>query len=91
MVNRLRWLGHRITIHDPMADAEEVQREFGLPLDPDALSRRYDVVLAAVPHRSYRDFGAEEIAALAAPDALIADVHNIWRDRELNGHARWTL
>ena len=54
VIRRLRWLGHEVIIHDPLADGQEALHEYGLALDPSALERRYDVVLAAVPHASYK-------------------------------------
>jgi UDP-N-acetyl-D-galactosamine dehydrogenase len=92
VVRRLTWLGHRVTLHDPLADGSEAEHEYGLSLDRDALQRRYDVVLAAVPHRSYRAMGASSIAALANDGALIADLKGIWRDAPLPPDLdRWSL
>ena len=92
VVRRLRWLGHKVTIHDPLADPAAAQHEHGLELDADALARRYDVVVAAVPHRSYRSMKVAEIEALAAEGGLIADVQGIWRDSVLSdGLQRWSL
>jgi UDP-N-acetyl-D-galactosamine dehydrogenase len=83
VIRRLSWLGHEVVLHDPFADPAAAKKEYGLDLDPEALNRRYDVVLAAVPHQPYRDLDAARVAALAAPNALIADLHGIWRDRAL--------
>jgi UDP-N-acetyl-D-galactosamine dehydrogenase len=92
VVRRLQWLGHRVTIHDPLADGDAAQREYGLALDAAALERRYDVVVAAVPHRDYRAMSAADVAALAGPGALIADLHGLWRDGSFpEGVDRWTL
>jgi UDP-N-acetyl-D-galactosamine dehydrogenase len=92
VVQRLEWLGHRVTIHDPLADGEAARHEYGLNIDPGALSRRYDVVVAAVPHREYRAMRAEEVAALAAPGGLVADLHGLWPDGVFpEGIDRWTL
>src|SRR5215208_1332194 len=44
LVRRLRWLGHRVAVADPLADAEEVSREYGLSLAP-LDGQRYDLVL----------------------------------------------
>jgi UDP-N-acetyl-D-galactosamine dehydrogenase len=92
VVRRLTWLGHRVTIHDPLADPMAAEREYGLRVDPDALDRAYDVVVAAVPHRAYRAMNAEDVAALGRPEALIADLHGMWRDGSLRGDLEtWTL
>jgi UDP-N-acetyl-D-galactosamine dehydrogenase len=92
LVARLNWLGHRVTVHDPLADHNEAQHEYGLTLDRDALASRYDIVVAAVPHTDYRAMDGATIAALAADGGLIADLKGCWRQVELPaGLDRWTL
>jgi UDP-N-acetyl-D-galactosamine dehydrogenase len=92
VVRRLTWLGHRVTIHDPVAESAAAEREYGLRVEPDALDRRYDVVVAAVPHLMYREMDSKTVAALGRPEALIADLHGIWRNGELRDDLdRWTL
>jgi UDP-N-acetyl-D-galactosamine dehydrogenase len=92
VVRRLEELGHRVTVHDPLADAAEARHEYDIDLDLNALGGRYDVVLAAVAHRSYRAMGAEAIAALVNDGGCVADLKGIWRNLELSdGTQRWTL
>jgi UDP-N-acetyl-D-galactosamine dehydrogenase len=79
VVRRLAWLGHEITLHDPLADPATAEREFGLRPDEQALERRYDVVLAAVPHRQYLQLAPTKVAELVAEDGLLADPHGLWR------------
>jgi UDP-N-acetyl-D-galactosamine dehydrogenase len=92
VVDRLRWLGHDVTLHDPLADPAVTHREYGLPLDPHALGRRYDVVLGAVPHAVYRSMAPDDIARLLNEGALVADLHGIWRNGALpEGIESWSL
>lgn len=92
MVKRLEWLGHKVTLHDPLANAAEAQHEYGATLTPDALDGRYDVVVAAVPHRLYKDLDTTNIEALVAPDGLLADLKAIWREKPFPASVeRWTL
>jgi UDP-N-acetyl-D-galactosamine dehydrogenase len=92
VISRLQWLGHDITVHDPLADAHDAREEYGLEIDGAALERRYDVVLAAVPHRAYRAMEGGEIEALVKEGGLVADLHGIWRDRSFkDGLERWSL
>lgn len=81
VIRRLTWLGHEVTLHDPLVDPAVADHEYGLALDPDALSRRYDVVVAAVPHRLYRELQPADAAALVAEGGLLADLHDLWRGR----------
>lgn len=78
VIQRLRWLGHKVTVHDPMADAAEAMHEYGVALEKDALKGKYDVVFAAVPHQSYRDMAAAEVEALLQPEGLLFDLKRAW-------------
>jgi UDP-N-acetyl-D-glucosamine/UDP-N-acetyl-D-galactosamine dehydrogenase len=92
LVERLSWLGHRVTVHDPLADPETARHECGLSLDADALERRYDVVVAAVAHRAYRDMPAARVAALTAEGGLVADLHGLWKRADWpRGLDIWTM
>ena len=61
-IRRFETLGHEITVHDPEADRAEARREFGVALDADELTRRYDLVLAAVSRAECRIMAAAEHA-----------------------------
>ena len=91
LVRRLQWLGHHVVVADPVALAEEIEREHGLKVtEPDG--RSYDLVIGAVAHRAYRDLPDERLAALVAPGGTLADLKGMWRGRALGpGLDRWTL
>ncbi|EMD84307.1 nucleotide sugar dehydrogenase [Pacificimonas flava] len=94
VVNRLQWLGHDVTIHDPLARAAEAEEEYGLSIDTDALSpeRRYDAVVLAVPHPHYVDMSGDALGALVAPGGVFADIKGVWRGRAIAGDPhRWQL
>jgi UDP-N-acetyl-D-galactosamine dehydrogenase len=92
VVRRLEQLGHEVTIHDPRADPGEARHEYGVELDAGALERRYDLVVAAVPHAEYRGFGADRIRELAAEGGCVADLKGIWRRVDLGPDMkRWSL
>ncbi|HTU12687.1 MAG TPA: nucleotide sugar dehydrogenase [Allosphingosinicella sp.] len=92
VIRRLTWLGHQVTVHDPLVDPATASHEYGLTLDPEALTRRYDVVVAAVPHLLYRDMKAAEVAALAQEGGLLADLHALWRGADFPANMdRWSL
>lgn len=93
LIAHLTGLGHEVAVHDPLADPDEAQHEYGLMLSPrlDALSG-FDAVVAAVPHRAYRDLPGQDLAALLKPGGLIADIKGLWRSRPLpEGLRYWTL
>ncbi|WP_419827821.1 nucleotide sugar dehydrogenase [Sphingomonas sp.] len=76
VIERLKWLGHDVTVHDPLADAAEAVHEYGIALDGDAFDRRYDLVALTVPHAEYLALGRDAISGLVADGGLLADVKN---------------
>lgn len=91
LVRRLQWLGYDVDVADPIASAEEIERDHGLnPTEPDG--RSYDLVVGAVAHRIYRQLPNERIVALVAPGGTLADLKGMWRDRQLDPRLdHWTL
>jgi len=93
LVRALEQLGHRVAVHDPLADPNEAQHEYGIMLAPrlDGLAQ-FDAVLGAVPHEAYRSLSPAELAALVKPDGLVADLKGMWRGLDLPaGLKRWVL
>ncbi len=85
--------GHEVDVHDPLADAGEARRLYGVELEG-ALEDLggYGCVVGAVRHRLYRDFATETFAALLRPGGLVADVKGMWRHTPLpEGLRRWQL
>ena len=91
VVERLIELGHDVTIVDPLADPAELHREHGLGLST-LNGERYDLVVAAVPHREFREMSDTAIASLIAADGTLADLKGMWRERMLpHSIDFWTL
>jgi UDP-N-acetyl-D-galactosamine dehydrogenase len=92
VIQRLQWLGHSVTVHDPLADPAEAEHEYGLSLDGDALKRVYSAVVIAVPHAEYLAMTPEAISALVSDGGLVADIKGALRGKTLPGHVRrWQL
>jgi UDP-N-acetyl-D-galactosamine dehydrogenase len=91
VIERLRVLGHAVTVHDPLADRTEAEHEYGLELAPDALDQSYELVLVAVPHQEYRKLDDARLGGLVAENGLLADLKGLFKDRALPGVERWTL
>jgi len=91
VVRRLKWLGHEVEVADPLAPADEVEREYGLKVtEPDG--RRYDLVMGAVAHREYRELPDERLTALVADGGTLADLKGMWRGRTFPLEIdRWAL
>ena len=90
IVKRFWFHGHSVTVHDPLADAAEAEKDYGVRIDPEALDRRYDLVLVSVSHRFYRQMSDATLAGLIEEDGLLADVKGVFRGRDF-GRKVWTL
>jgi UDP-N-acetyl-D-galactosamine dehydrogenase len=86
LVCTLGRLGHAVTVHDAHADGAEALHEYGIPLVADALDRKYDMVVLAVPHREYLALGGEALRGLLNDGGTLADLKG-----ELGSAADWTL
>ena len=91
VISRLKWLGHEVTVHDPLVDPAEARHEYDLEVATGELHGRYDVVLVAVPHEDYARLDDSALTGLLAEGGLLADLKNLYRDRELANVSRWTL
>jgi len=86
LASDLAFFGHEVTIHDPLADAAEAKREYGLDLAKNALSERYDMVLLAVPHGEYLTMGIARLRELLKPGGTFGDLKGVLGDA-----SDWTL
>ena len=92
VIRRLGELGHQVTVHDPLADPEEAQHEYGIELASDGLAGSYDLVVVAVPHAAYGDLSDGDVSRMVADGGLLADLKNLYGGRTLPaGVGRWTL
>jgi len=93
LIEGLRQAGAEVTVHDPLANAQEAKALYRIDLRNDLpADAGFDGLVAAVPHAPYRDFGPGEFARLVRPGGLIADVKGIWRKRDLpETLRRWQL
>ena len=88
LVRRLQWLGHEVEVADPIASAEEIEREHGLERDgarrPALRSGRRrgraSRISRACPTSGWR--------GLVAPGGTLADLKGMWRERAPRSRAR---
>lgn len=98
VIRELREYGVEVLVHDPLADADEARREYGLSfVSLDALEGLAALILA-VPHRRYAEEGLLKLAALrrrfVVPEkALLLDVKGFFSPAEADaeGVAYWRL
>jgi UDP-N-acetyl-D-galactosamine dehydrogenase len=93
VIRGLESFGHKVDVHDPMADIEEAKHEYGVDLMPSLENASgYHALVGAVAHDSYAAFGPDSFTQLLTPDALVADIKGMWRKLDLPvGFRGWTL
>jgi UDP-N-acetyl-D-galactosamine dehydrogenase len=74
VVRELADYGMDVSIHDPWADGEEVEKEYGLRLSEKPAARSYDGVIVAVSHDEFRKLGADGIRDYVKPNGVLFDV-----------------
>src|SRR5262245_21704449 len=91
IVRRLAWLGHEVTVSDPLADPDEVSREYELHLDREPQGQ-FDCLIGAVRHKEYEAMSADSVANRVSDGGVVADLKGMWRKLELPaGLRRWSL
>jgi UDP-N-acetyl-D-galactosamine dehydrogenase len=93
IVGALRARGHEVVVHDALGDAEEALQRYGIALAPTLEGiGKFDAVIGAVAHASYRGLAERGLVALLETGGLVADIKGMWRDLRLPKDARrWEL
>jgi UDP-N-acetyl-D-galactosamine dehydrogenase len=93
ILRELERFGIRAVVVDPMADAEEVRREYGIELAGIGDAPRCDAGILAVSHAAFRGFGAKDFGRLLEPGAPLLDVKGVLDGKALEsaGFRMWRL
>jgi UDP-N-acetyl-D-galactosamine dehydrogenase len=78
-----------VDVTDPFADSGELMHEYGFGL-AEATGKEYDAVVITVPHESYRKLDDAYFASITRPNALIADLKGVYRNR-IKSRKYWSL
>ncbi|HLR81389.1 MAG TPA: nucleotide sugar dehydrogenase [Bacillota bacterium] len=95
IIEELRDYGVNVFVHDPVADPQDVQREFGIELvDEDELTD-LDCVVVAVPHEEIKEtYDFEKLKNLYRTDTkVLIDIKSFFdrKDCEAEGFHYWSL
>ncbi|MEM6639634.1 MAG: Vi polysaccharide biosynthesis UDP-N-acetylglucosamine C-6 dehydrogenase TviB [Pseudomonadota bacterium] len=78
MVKEFEDLGAEVDVHDPWADADEMQREYGVTNVADLAEGRYDAIVVAVAHEQFTQMGIDAIRRLGRTPHVIYDIKNVF-------------
>jgi UDP-N-acetyl-D-galactosamine dehydrogenase len=93
IVEELKNYGVSPFVHDPLADSEEVKREYGIDLSTLETMASLDAIILAVGHRSYLEAGAEELSKRFKPEGgVFVDVKSQFAPDEFDNRIMyWSL
>ena len=77
VVSELKGYNITVDIHDPWANAADVEREYGLNLTEQPLANTYDAIVLAVGHEQYRAMGEAAIRSQGKQDHILYDLKYI--------------
>ncbi len=75
IIRELQDYGVEVLVHDPLADAEEARKHYGIDLTPLESMSGVDAVILAVPHAFYRNMGIDAVSRLCVDSRpIVIDV-----------------
>jgi UDP-N-acetyl-D-glucosamine/UDP-N-acetyl-D-galactosamine dehydrogenase len=90
IVHELRQFGVEPLIHDPHADSEGAEHEYGLTLSDLSALDDLDGAVFAVPHKAYLDDAADIVARVKA-DGVIVDIKSALSTDLVASRTLWSL
>lgn len=92
IIAELQSYGIQPIVHDPMADPQEAQQEYGVVLSALDGFKELDALIVAVSHDAYRNEGAAGIAARVKGDGMVLDVKSIFEPSDFPASIHyWSL
>jgi UDP-N-acetyl-D-galactosamine dehydrogenase len=85
VVRELEKYGARVDVHDPWADAEDCQHEYGLRLTRTLDKQTYDAAIVAVAHREFKKLGATAIRKLCRKNHVLYDIKHVFDATDADG------
>lgn len=74
LVEKIQALGMNVVIHDPIANYEDIKKEYGFNLVKKEALKNLDAIILAIDHKQYRQLQAADLNAMTKSKAVIMDV-----------------
>ncbi len=92
IIKELQQFGIEPLIHDPLADAQEAQQEYGVELVEWQQLCHLDALILAVNHRFYLDLPREELLGCLVSSGVVMDVKSVLNPSSIpNTITYWSL
>ncbi len=77
LMAELEAFGHRVTVYDPLADADEVERDYGIRLPNQLPPGPFDAVVLAVRHDVVAEMAVKRFRDILVPGGLLYDMKSV--------------
>tara|TARA_B100002051_G_C16722621_1_gene633391 strand:+ start:147 stop:1427 length:1281 start_codon:yes stop_codon:yes gene_type:complete len=94
LLNRLKKIGFKVYVHDPLSDKSEIKKLYGISLlDWNELPNKCDAIVISVAHKFYKNLKEKKIFSLLKKNAVVFDIKSIYQKRKIEklGHKVWSL
>jgi UDP-N-acetyl-D-galactosamine dehydrogenase len=93
VIRELQSYGARVIVHEPVADADEARREYGVELTPWEALPKAAALVVAVAHRAFRERPVADYLQKLQPGGVLADVKSLFDEAPLKqqGITVWRL
>ncbi|MDR2113234.1 MAG: nucleotide sugar dehydrogenase [Candidatus Accumulibacter sp.] len=93
VIRELQSYGARVFVHEPVADAREARREYGVELTPWEALPKAVAIVAAVAHRAFRERPVADYVEKLQPGGVLTDVKSLFDETQLKklGITAWRL
>ena len=89
VIETLRGYHLNVWVSDPYADSDELEHEYNCKVTNN-IDDDYDAIIISVPHAPYLDYDDAYFASISKPNALIADLKGIYRNK-ITSRKYWSL
>ena len=93
VIRELQSYGVKVHVHDPLADNEECQHEYGIGLTEWDQLPQASAIIAAVAHQPYKQMGVAQLLGKLKPGGVFSDVKAVYDPAAVRqaGHDLWRL
>lgn len=85
IIRELQDYGINVQVHDPFADSNEAEHEYGISLTSMEKLKPASAVVAAVAHKAYRDMSMGSLSTLFSKNPVLIDVKGMYDPKAING------
>jgi UDP-N-acetyl-D-galactosamine dehydrogenase len=90
LVKELQKFSVSVQLSDPFASPKEVLESYDLHLD-NIIDQRYDALIVAVAHDTYKSLVIADFKQLLTSDAIVFDLKGLFKPENFNGISYWRL